>query len=149
MGETIDPLALDLWSRTNSNFNLLVRASRDNLAPLGISGPQYGVLRILHRRGARTMGEISQGLHVTAGNVTGLVDRLVHEGLVSRVVGKQDRRVVRTRLTSAGLELVEKAIRKDHRLMTELFSGFSEQEKETMLILSDRLEQALIRPRES
>jgi MarR family 2-MHQ and catechol resistance regulon transcriptional repressor len=140
MSGTIDPLAVETWSRLYRTFNLLIRRGREELSDLGISGPQYGVLRILSREGALPMGKISEELLVTTGNVTGLVSRLVQEGLVSRQHGIRDRRVVRIHLTPAGKTLVEKAARRHHRLLTEVFSGFSPAEKKQLLGLLGKLE---------
>jgi len=143
MDEQIDLQAVDLWAKFYRNFNLLVRIGREELAKLGISGPQYAVLRILQRHGDSTMSEISDELLVTAGNVTGLVDRLVHEGLVRRIAGRRDRRVVRTQLTDSGRALAEQASQKYHSLLTSLFSEFSNEEKETLTRLFDRLQTKL------
>jgi DNA-binding MarR family transcriptional regulator len=78
------------------------------LAPLGLSQPQYNVLRIL--RGAGDDGlcrhEIRERLLSRMPDVTRLVDRLAEGGLVERVRGTADRRVVRTTITDAGRALL-------------------------------------------
>lgn len=140
MDTDIDALAVEAWSKLYRTFNLLIRRGREELADLGISGPQYGVLRILSRDGAVPMGKISEELLVTTGNVTGLVSRLVQEGLVSRQHGIRDRRIVRIHLTRAGKALVEKAARRHHQLLTSIFSGFSSDEKKQLLELLGKLE---------
>ncbi len=144
MAEETDVLAVEVWTRLYRDFNLLIRRSRAVLSELGISGPQYGVLRILSRSGPAPMGRISEELLVTTGNVTGLVSRLVQEGLVARKHGIRDRRVVRIRLTPAGRSLVQKAARRHHQLLTRIFSGFTTDEKETLLDLLSRLEAELL-----
>jgi len=145
MEESIDLKAIELWAKFYRNFNLLVQISREELSTIGISGPQYGVLRILQLRGDRTMGEISGELLVTAGNVTGLVDRLVQEGWVRRRSHVRDKRVVRIGLTEAGRELVKQASETHHRLLTKIFSVYSEEDKKALAVLLDRLESTLSR----
>jgi len=141
--ETVDPLAVEIWQRLLYTFNALVKLSREVLKEHGISGPQYGVLRILQRRGPSTMTELSEELLVTAGNVTGLVDRLVRDGLVERQAGRRDRRVVRTRLTDAGRALVEEAAATHHRFLSRLLEGSSEADKKRLLELLEQLHQAV------
>ena len=48
------------------------------------------------------MTELSGHLRVSAGNVTGIVDRLVAEGLASRAAVAGDRRALRVSLTRDG-----------------------------------------------
>ena len=74
----------------------------------GLSAPQYNVLRILrgavgtdlscHEVGARMLKRVP--------DVTRLLDRLETRGLLTRWRCAEDRRVVRTRITAAGLQLL-------------------------------------------
>lgn len=72
--------------------------------------PQYNVLRIL--RGAWPQGhsrcEIARRMLERAPDVTRLIDRLEARGLVERSRSERDRRLSLTRLTAAGLALVER-----------------------------------------
>jgi DNA-binding MarR family transcriptional regulator len=69
---------------------------------------QYNVLRIL--RGSLPDGlassEIADRMITRDPDVTRLVDRLEKRGLVTRVRGRQDRRVVEVRITEKGQELL-------------------------------------------
>ena len=72
--------------------------------------PQYNVLRIL--RGARpralTCGEIAERMIVRDPDVTRLLDRLEKRGFVARSRDSDDRRIVRTGITPAGLSELER-----------------------------------------
>ena len=50
----------------------------------------------------------SEAMHVSARNVTGLVDHLERDGLVVRVPDPEDRRSVRARLTEEGQRKIER-----------------------------------------
>jgi DNA-binding MarR family transcriptional regulator len=75
----------------------------------GITRSQYNVLRIL--RGAHPGGyprcDIARRLIERAPDVTRLIDRLEHEGLVERRGSVDDRRLSITRITGKGLRLLE------------------------------------------
>lgn len=75
----------------------------------GLSGPQYNVLRIL--RGARgedlSCHEVGRRLLKRVPDVTRLLDRLEQRQLIERWRCTEDRRVVRTRITTAGLAVLE------------------------------------------
>ncbi len=80
------------------------------LKPFGISGTQYNVLRIL--RGAVPEGlkcsEIGERMVTHDPDITRLLDRIEKRGLIVRAREEKDRRVVRTRITADGLELLKR-----------------------------------------
>ncbi|HUQ20370.1 MAG TPA: MarR family transcriptional regulator [Gemmatimonadaceae bacterium] len=80
------------------------------LKPFDITPTQYNVLRIL--RGAGPDGlcreDIRERLIAQVPDVTRLIDRLEQVGYVDRARDTKDRRLVNTRITESGLELLEK-----------------------------------------
>lgn len=68
---------------------------------------QLKVVMLLSATGSASGQELAAGLGVGLGTVTGIVDRLIAQGLVSRHEDPHDRRVRRVRLTPAGAALVE------------------------------------------
>ena len=73
-----------------------------------ISRTQYNVLRILRGAGSEGLGcgKISERLITYDPDITRLLDRLEREGFVERRRDQVDRRVIVTRITGKGLELV-------------------------------------------
>jgi DNA-binding MarR family transcriptional regulator len=71
----------------------------------GLSGTQYNVLRIL--RGAEPQGLPCRGIGdrmiTHDSDITRLLDRMEKRGLITRERQTDDRRVVKTRITAAGL----------------------------------------------
>jgi DNA-binding MarR family transcriptional regulator len=73
----------------------------------GITGAQYNVLRILRGEGQPLpCQEIGCRMITQLPDMTRLLDRLVQAGLVERSRTEEDRRVVLTRITDAGLRLL-------------------------------------------
>lgn len=66
----------------------------------------YDVLvRLLHAPGQQmTMSELADSVVMSAGGLTRLLDRMVEEGLIERVLDPEDRRLVYARLTGTGRE---------------------------------------------
>jgi DNA-binding MarR family transcriptional regulator len=87
---------------------LIEHAAADVLRPHGLTPTQYNVLRIL--RGAEPQGlgrnAVRERLVFPVSDVTRLLDRLVETGLVVRSRGGEDRRVVLSRITPAGLDRI-------------------------------------------
>ena len=88
---------------------LLEHATAEALKPHGLTPTQYNALRIL--RGAEPEGlcrnEVRDRLVARVPDATRLLDRLGEMGLVLRQREGDDRRFVRTRITQAGLDLLE------------------------------------------
>lgn len=69
---------------------------------LGLTMSQIRVLFLLHREPGIMAGLLAERLGVRPATVTGIVDRLVDQGLVRRCAAPDDRRVVRHQLTVRG-----------------------------------------------
>ena len=89
--------------------NVLSDAFEQMLKPHGITGTQYNVLRIL--RGAEPEGlcrnEVAERLLNRMPDATRLLDRMEQAGLVSRERSTVDRRLVTTRITEKGRQVVD------------------------------------------
>ncbi|HLI12186.1 MAG TPA: MarR family transcriptional regulator [Alphaproteobacteria bacterium] len=99
-----DRLELRIWLRLLTCANLIERRVRQQLRDrFSLTLPRFDLLAQLDRAPqGLTMGELSRRLMVSNGNVTGLIDRLLAEGLVERAPAPDDRRVQVVRLTAAG-----------------------------------------------
>jgi DNA-binding MarR family transcriptional regulator len=119
-------------------LNLMVAAEHlrermDRLcAEFDLSPSQYNVLRIL--RGApegHPRCEIARRMIDRAPDVTRLVDRLERRGLVERDRSAADRRLSLTRITPAGLALLERMrprLDEEHRHLAERISHADQRE---------------------
>jgi DNA-binding MarR family transcriptional regulator len=76
--------------------------------PVDLSLAQYNVLRILRGAGPEgaTCGEVLNRLIQRDPDVTRVMDRLERRGLLQRWRDPDDRRIVRTHITTAGLDLL-------------------------------------------
>lgn len=72
----------------------------------GLTKAQMFALYSIHHHQQLPMGKMAASMHCDASNVTGIVDRLVAQGLVSRQESEQDRRTKTLRLTTKGEQLV-------------------------------------------
>jgi DNA-binding MarR family transcriptional regulator len=61
-------------------------------------------------KGEGNMGKVAHALHCDASNVTGIVDRLVSQGLVVRQESEHDRRAKTLQLTPKGEEVKQKVL---------------------------------------
>lgn len=111
-----DRIELRVWLRLLTCANLIEAEVRQRLGQTHtMTLPRFDVLAQLYRSdGALSMGALSRRLMVSNGNVTGLIDRLVKEGIVDRRAAPNDRRVQMVSLTPKGRRAFEE-VANDHR----------------------------------
>lgn len=143
-----DHLALRLWLRLLSCTNLIEAPLRGQLRDrFGGSLPRFDLMAQLdrHPQGLK-MRELSQRLMVTGGNVTGLTDRLVAEGLVERRDDTQDRRATTVSLTREGRRQFRAMAAEHEGWIVELMSGMQGPQQALLFELLGQLKQALPAP---
>jgi DNA-binding MarR family transcriptional regulator len=98
--------------------HLFLEAGNHPLLSMNLTMSQFKVMLILSARGGGSGNDLSAAMGVTLATLTGIVDRLVAQDLVSRREDPHDRRVRRLELTQAGAELVDRVITTgmDHQL---------------------------------
>ena len=123
--------ALKLWLRLLSCTNRVESVIRNRLrSEFATTLPRFDLLAQLEREPAGlTMGELSQRLMVTGGNVTGITDQLEAEGLVRRAPHPGDRRAFAVQLTPAGRRQFRRMAATHEQWVVELFAGWSADEK--------------------
>ncbi len=72
-----------------------------------LTGPQLTVVKILEQIGDLSLSELSERIRAQNSTVTGIIDRMEREGLVTRERSREDRRVVYIKLTPKGRKLAE------------------------------------------
>jgi DNA-binding MarR family transcriptional regulator len=117
-------------------------------AKFGLSGAQWGVLRQIHRaelegHAGLRMTELSRRLLVRLPSATGVIDRLVRDGLVSRTALPQDLRVKQISLTDQGRQRVLKVLEVHDHQIAKVLSGLTDGEQKEMQRLLIRLRQHL------
>jgi DNA-binding MarR family transcriptional regulator len=95
----------------------------------GLSETRLGILFMLRHAGASVpLGALAGRMHVTPRNVTGLIDHLERDGLVTRVPDPADRRSVLAQLTDRGRERVDAMTGETFRQQRSLLAGFTDEE---------------------
>ncbi|MBX3600330.1 MAG: MarR family transcriptional regulator [Rubrivivax sp.] len=140
-----DHLALRLWLRllacTNHVEAPLAARLRERYRT---SLPRFDLMAQLDRHpGGLKMRELSRRLMVTGGNVTGLTDRLVAEGLVEKREDPADRRATTVALTAEGRRQFGAMAREHERWVVELFGGLNAAQLQQLFELLGQLKQTL------
>jgi DNA-binding MarR family transcriptional regulator len=129
----------ELASRLRLAVTRLARRLRTQL-PGGLSPSQLATLSSVEHLGPITLGELSSVERVTPPTMTKIVACLEEQGLVSRTVDPNDRRVARVEATAAGLTFLEASRQQKDAYLARRLQALDDDERETLERAAELLE---------
>ncbi len=135
-------VATSIVVRLFASHNLLLAALRRGLGP-SLTLARFDLLAQLAREDGVALATLSRRMLVTAGNLTGLVDRAERDGLVKRRPDANDGRVTRVFLTARGQRLADEAVRQHNALTESLLGGLDADTQRTLRDALGQLRTAL------
>ena len=128
------PQALRLWLRLLTCSQLIEKQVRSGLREqFDTTLPRFDLMAQLERapEGLK-MNELSRRMMVTGGNITGITDQLVTEGLVQRVEVVADRRACRICLTPKGRKQFTEMAKAHEGWIVQAFATLADKEVATL-----------------
>jgi DNA-binding MarR family transcriptional regulator len=95
---------------------------------LNLTIPQLKSLFLIAREGSMNTKSLAEELGVTPSNVTGIIDRLVKQGLVSRQENTEDRRMLQIQVTDKGETILTGLREETISSMSEVLARMSVEE---------------------
>jgi len=121
-----------------------MRQKSDELFKGKITMPQFFLMLFLKKQGESRMTDIARVLSVTTAAATGVVERLVKGGYVTRVFDPHDRRIIRVRLSPKGSATVHKVIEQRRQMIISIFGKVSQDDREQYLAILRRVHQKVL-----
>lgn len=109
-----------------------------------ITVPQLGALEYLSRIHLCLMSELAQYLGISRPAATGLIDRLISQGLVERRYDDADRRVIKIKITSKGQKIVSDIWNQKRRSYKKVFSQISAQERKQYIQIMEKIAHIMV-----
>jgi DNA-binding MarR family transcriptional regulator len=131
---------LRLWLRLFTCTTLIEGEIRRRLRDsFDVTLPRFDLMAQLDKAPAgMTLGELSQRMMVSNGNITGLAERLVTHGLLERRPSPTDRRAQIVRLTAEGRRSFRTMARAHENWIAEIFAGLSAVDTDALMALLAR-----------
>src|SRR4051812_41835230 len=128
---------LRLWLRLLTCTTLIEGEIRRRLRDsFDVTLPRFDLLAQLDKApNGMTLGELSQRMMVSNGNVTGLTERLVEQGLLDRRASPTDRRAQIVSLTAEGRRVFRTMARTHEDWIADIFAGLSTGEIDMLMTL--------------
>lgn len=102
-----------------------VAAGNDSLQPLGLTVRAFATLTLAAEHDGVTQRGISDFLRLDPSRVVTIVDDLEKRGIVSRLVGRDDRRMKVVVATPAGRALLRQAVAATREAERDVFQGLT------------------------
>lgn len=102
-------------------------------------GSQKRILIILLESGVITQRELTEKIGIQPGSASEVIGKLESAGLIKREPSRSDRRTADIQLTESGRIRAEEAARQRKLRHEEMFSCLSEEEKDTLLAITEKL----------
>ena len=137
------PQAVRLWLRLLTCTQLIEKKVRKQLrTDFATTLPRFDLMAQLERApDGLKMNELSRRMMVTGGNVTGITDLLVAEGLVDRVDVVDDRRAYRVLLTAKGRKAFHEMASRHAGWVVDAFGALSDKEMAVLHKLLGRVKE--------
>ncbi|MFZ5646570.1 MAG: MarR family winged helix-turn-helix transcriptional regulator [Bacillota bacterium] len=116
-----------------------------HFARFGLSRAKFEALIQLRMAGdgGLTQSDLGKKMMVSRANITGLIERMEREGLVTRKSDPSDKRAFRVLLTDRSAVLMEAFLPVHGDYVHRTMSGLSAEEKETLISLLEKLKKGL------
>lgn len=136
---------LRLWLRFLKASRAIEAQIRDNLRrEFASTLPRFDVMAALSRYSdGLKMSQLSEVLRVSNGNVTGIVDRLVDDGILVRVAVPNDRRAWLVRLTERGEQEFAVQAEAHENWINDMLAEFGPKDAANIAIRLEHLEKSL------
>lgn len=102
-------------------------------------GSQSRILIILLKEGNMTQRELTQRLGIQPGSASEVIGKLESAELILRSLSSRDRRTANIELTPKGRAQAQEALARRKMRQREMLSGLTEEEKDTLLLLTEKL----------
>lgn len=128
--EEHDHHSIKLWLRMLTCSSLIEGSVRNSLRTnFDTTLPRFDFMAQLQRAPQGiTMGELSNRMMVSGGNVSGIASQLVNEGLVERTPLPEDRRTFVVKLSEKGAEVFEQMANEHEQWVIRLLGGLNQQD---------------------
>ncbi len=142
---TLDPAASEAFLHLLRTGDAVFAAEGRFLARHNISQGRFTVLMLLNRcAGApSTPAELAEEAGVTRATMTGLIDTLEKDGIVSRAADATDRRTVLVAMTDSGRTLIENMLPDYFECVCEIMKPLTANQQKQLVGLLQRIQRDL------
>ena len=107
--------------------------------------PQVMILHFLEVEQEAKMKDLARFMGVSMAAMTGIIERLVKSGYCVRIYDKEDRRIIKIKLTAKGNDLVKSINEGKRRMIIKIFGKISEIDRHDYLRILLQIKEILLK----
>jgi len=140
----LDPSACEAFLHLLRAGDEAYAQSEQYLTAFGMTPGRFTVLMQLYDKRAgrpvpQTPADLAERAGVTRATMTGLIDTMVRDGLVTREHDSGDRRMMRIHLTARGHDVIRSLLPGYFKQVAVQMAGLSEEERKTLVRLLNKI----------
>lgn len=140
----LDPTACEVFLHLLRSGDEAFRVTEEHFHAEGLSQGRFTTLMLLYDKTCGqahvlTPAQLAERSGVTRATMTGLIDTLERDGMVTRKPDPGDRRQLCVELTRRGIAFLEKILPEHFRRVSRLMEALSESERRTMVRLLGKI----------
>lgn len=138
-----------LWVIFHQTYDILTRCEEDVISETGITNQQFLVLWLMEFMKTVSdtpiiITDLAPSLFRSINSISSIIYRMEENGLVEKVRDLKDRRAIRLNITEKGEETFNNALKPSRKLIKEVFSAFTDEERQTLLLLMKKMKTKVI-----
>lgn len=140
----LDPSACEVFLHLLRTGDEAFRVTDAYFQAQGVSQGRFTVLMLLYDKACGesnvlTPAQLAEQAGVTRATMTGLIDTLERDGMVTRTPDPADRRMLSVELTAKGVEFLERMLPGHFERIRSLMTALSENERRTLVKLLGKI----------
>ena len=108
---------------------------KKDMTKYGVNPTEFSVLELLYSKGDQPIQYIGKKILLASSSITYVVDKLEKKEFIKRTPSATDRRVTTISISEKGTSFMQEAFPQHEKLISNLFSVLSEDEKSTLIEL--------------
>jgi DNA-binding MarR family transcriptional regulator len=143
---TLNPSSGEAFLNLLHTSDLVFEEESQHLGQYGVSQGRFTVLMLLNRMCGEclTPADLAEKAGVTRATMSGLLDTMERDGLVTRRSSATDRRVVEVHLTEQGHELIDALLPGYFARVEEMIGALDAEERKTFVHLLQKIQSVFI-----
>ncbi|UZQ49190.1 MarR family transcriptional regulator [Clostridium kluyveri] len=123
--EDIAIIANYFWKKSIDNINRIL--SDGQIKNFNMN--DYYYLTVIYQLETPNFGDVANALHLTKPSISAMVQRLMKNGLVSKIQSEEDKRIFHLELTEKGTQIIQGDYELYHSLANDILKYLTEKQK--------------------
>ncbi|AXI08027.1 MarR family transcriptional regulator [Oceanobacillus zhaokaii] len=139
MEQKLNDTSLKLFVTLSKAYQSVMERAEADIKSRGLNFTDFAVLELLYHKGQQPLQKIGKKILITSGSITYIVNKLEKLGYIKRNPCESDRRITYASIDQKGEELLDEIFPEHRKMIQDIMSALSEEEKEMATQLLKKL----------